>query len=1195
MRIRTIRLFNLGPFARRELDFGEQPLALIHGPNESGKSTLLQGLRECLFGFSNATYSHGGELAAEVEAVMADGRKLNYRRRRSSKLASVQGRISGGADAIDAAGLSRLLGDIDASTYRSLFGFSLEELADGGQCLQNASLTEALLGGSQAHSINWVAIRQRIEESRERLYKERGSKQVIPELLRKISDSRSRWELSVVRPAFYQELKSQKNSIEESLQILAQAAQEMEKRVATEQATLEEIPAARQWSELENRIRNAPFPSSATRAWTQQWHVLDQQIQSWRTCCQNDEDQRNKLRSEWEALAKLRPLQPGTEMSLTSLPDRVAWESKVHGLMQQATDIDQCLDRSGALERRLQELEDQSKQTLATLPPELHSSIGSVPALTREQRIDFHTCVHAWTKARAEWELLSQEAGTLEQTGRAIQQRLETLPSLDRWLPVANRISDLEKALQQLLHADEKRNRFSQEMASPTEWKERLGDFLDWDHLTNRLDDLPSLASLSPWIQPWDELQSCKAKLEQELETAQASLAAVAGQLSQLQSESDHSSLEQLTIARARRDALWSEWEQTDTDAVDPRQPLFRTHRNQLLRQLREAIQQTDECVDRLLEDAQRLAEVQSLQRQKDDVHLRIGDIRSRQALLGKSQEDLLRRWHELWRPAGIQPESPEAMKAWLEHVREWRHQQTCQQSLEQAYDVARDVLVELLIKTDPAGHALQEQRTFFETQSADDLRRAVANRQCESQNLERLSWNREECHTRLIAHNKSVDVHRQKKSQVQSRIEELENRIKAWLVERQIPIELRPQEALSWLDALLEWQRSRSERERCQGELGQIRSRIQAFQRDATELLHRAMPGCKIASGSSCVQGLRELEKAIQVDKRHQDLLRALETQIEETERTWRQHQLQLKQAIDQQTQLEQGIGVSPEMARSLADGAEAHWADIDRLASLQKTLERPGSGVDFEQRLNWLLQQDPEDLANRMQASSNELQSLAERRSETLKELGAIEQRMKALGEQASDQGLMEIESLHSELDDAADQWMVLSMAQFLLDTTLESFRKQDQQSVLGEVRRLFGLLTGDRYVDVQPDQLLKNEYVVIDEHGQRKRPKELSTGTREQLYLAIRMAFLADYCLRHEPLPIVMDDCFVNFDDTRLFHTMLALEELGKRSQIILMTCHRRTIEAMERAIPGARILALESADTAVGGRVAPQLGT
>ena len=68
-------------------------------------------------------------------------------------------------------------------------------------------------------------------------------------------------------------------------------------------------------------------------------------------------------------------------------------------------------------------------------------------------------------------------------------------------------------------------------------------------------------------------------------------------------------------------------------------------------------------------------------------------------------------------------------------------------------------------------------------------------------------------------------------------------------------------------------------------------------------------------------------------------------------------------------------------------------------------------------------------------------------------------------------------------------------------------------------------------------------------------------LSTGTRDQLYLALRLAVckvLLDQ--EDETVPIVLDDPFVNYDDRRAACGMKLLREIARERQVILLTCRR-----------------------------------
>lgn len=76
------------------------------------------------------------------------------------------------------------------------------------------------------------------------------------------------------------------------------------------------------------------------------------------------------------------------------------------------------------------------------------------------------------------------------------------------------------------------------------------------------------------------------------------------------------------------------------------------------------------------------------------------------------------------------------------------------------------------------------------------------------------------------------------------------------------------------------------------------------------------------------------------------------------------------------------------------------------------------------------------------------------------------------------------------------------------------------------------------------------------------------EMSRGTREQLYLAMRFGLIEEYESRAEPLPVIMDDVFVNFDDDRKPRVVEILSEFAKDRQVLLLTCHRHSLEWYEK---------------------------
>lgn len=85
-------------------------------------------------------------------------------------------------------------------------------------------------------------------------------------------------------------------------------------------------------------------------------------------------------------------------------------------------------------------------------------------------------------------------------------------------------------------------------------------------------------------------------------------------------------------------------------------------------------------------------------------------------------------------------------------------------------------------------------------------------------------------------------------------------------------------------------------------------------------------------------------------------------------------------------------------------------------------------------------------------------------------------------------------------------------------------------------------------------------------------------MSTGTRAQLHLALRVAGHADFVARHGPLPFVTDVVLETFDDTRASATPALMAEMGRLGQAIMFTHHRHLVTLAWDEMPGLRVIEL-----------------
>jgi wobble nucleotide-excising tRNase len=77
-------------------------------------------------------------------------------------------------------------------------------------------------------------------------------------------------------------------------------------------------------------------------------------------------------------------------------------------------------------------------------------------------------------------------------------------------------------------------------------------------------------------------------------------------------------------------------------------------------------------------------------------------------------------------------------------------------------------------------------------------------------------------------------------------------------------------------------------------------------------------------------------------------------------------------------------------------------------------------------------------------------------------------------------------------------------------------------------------------------------------------------LSDGTLDQLYLSLRFASLEQHLEAQEPMPLVLDDIFIHFDDDRTVAGLRVLAEFAQKTQVLLLTHHARNLDLARRAL-------------------------
>ncbi len=153
--------------------------------------------------------------------------------------------------------------------------------------------------------------------------------------------------------------------------------------------------------------------------------------------------------------------------------------------------------------------------------------------------------------------------------------------------------------------------------------------------------------------------------------------------------------------------------------------------------------------------------------------------------------------------------------------------------------------------------------------------------------------------------------------------------------------------------------------------------------------------------------------------------------------------------------------------------------------------------------------------------------------------------------------DEAKLEAEIIETQLSEAYQQLATLLIAQDSLMKAITQWEHKSQPEVYRCASRLFALMTRDTWQQVRMNA--QGNIEVVDALKTARSPQLLSLGTRQQLYLSLRIALLLTAENVGRGLPILCDDILVNFDDERRKRAAQALAELARRRQVIFFTCH------------------------------------
>lgn len=210
----------------------------------------------------------------------------------------------------------------------------------------------------------------------------------------------------------------------------------------------------------------------------------------------------------------------------------------------------------------------------------------------------------------------------------------------------------------------------------------------------------------------------------------------------------------------------------------------------------------------------------------------------------------------------------------------------------------------------------------------------------------------------------------------------------------------------------------------------------------------------------------------------------------------------------------------------------------------------ERPKS-VDIDQ----IIEQNTEELKAK-QTSIKEIQSEIARLTSSIEQL-----------EHKEDASLLayQFQMEKDEMNELGKKWSVIKLAHAALEKAKQSYQEKYMSEVIEWTTNFFQTITQNQYIYVYPPT--EEELFQVEARDNiRYTVDELSQGTVDQLYVSLRLA-IAKVMLHTYQVPLLIDDAFVHFDDTRMKEALAVLVEIAGEQQVLFFTCKQKVRESLD----------------------------
>ncbi len=1158
MRIDRLVIRRYGPLQPRTIEFtrGFEGLHVVFGGNEWGKSLSLQALEHALFSVPRKIAGFSDQDMLQLDLELSISRRagsettgLAFRRRRQSLT------TAGGGEPIDDRQIAAYLGGITEDTFKQMYGLTAERIREGGRLIQNAKGDIGVMLFAAATGLERVRNVGRTIEARQGALYSPAAQATNPRLnaaLRALQQSFSVYSKSLRLPDAVARLEIQLGDTADSLA----ACESCLAGFSAETTRL-------------HRVRGAHAAACELHAARQRLTNLGRVVFLAETFRGRLDGARQAIGNASLLEAQLGKILTGQRNHFDSLAvdERVlAVADVIDSLVRSTGELD-GLDKD--LPRRHDELGRHAEVNVGLL--------GSIVATT----------------GRTPRGSAAQNPRVLEQIGRLIETHGGIVTACDE------RDRQLQKARGSLREREDELAAI-EPLGNDRELREQVAVVRDRGDIETQLaakldllvaseedyqvacqrlerrqtvipvEDLPvpSLAEVREHGNRWRSLETAGRDIDVAEEKANELIVERESRISLLEQEADLPGEDDLERIRDERDfAIQAARNVLSTGRLAPAEV------DAQVGAIERMVKEADQVSDRLLIHADRASQRRQHRNTIDHEQQRLARLRERRAELETNIALAQRDWAGLWRSADVTPKSPGVMEEWLATHAE------CRKRADAVRDLRRDVAV--LKHQDATDRAIL---TGVIEAVGRGAAPAVATRK---RLLDRVTEELEDRDVRTRARkNKALEV--ENKTRELKGLEEglndatrnQESWRKQWadcmaLLDQ--PDDVSTTDGRFLVDTMRQIAANETDivaiRDRID-KMEQRRAAIHAIMRQVCDAIQRPFDPADVQGVGRSASDLLRSSRDSERNRRNLDRdITKTEKDLDDVQRDRISAEavfaaLRLEGDVDSNDSLDEAWRRS-ERARELQ-------LDVDRW---EQNFLRESGTVDAETLLAECLASSTAEIDEKLEGIERESLGIRGERDKFRDKRKELQDKFDSFGGEEATRAWADCRLHEADALERVSDYLPLRLAAHALSKACRRYRDEHHAPVLGRAGELFGRITRGRYSRIE---LAENDIYALraDSSTESVLQRYMSEGTRDQLYLALRVAALEQsHRQGAEPLPLILDDGLVHFDDDRTGAMMEVLADVSAGMQVILFTHHGSVMQAartLNMRKPGAVIL-------------------